>query len=138
MLDRGCVDWMLAQEPDVAIAAGPPFFDPSRVGEEEERIATSLLRRLSAGVPRVVIDHQALRSDDWRRFFRNGGSNVICAAQAEGQEPLPLESMRERLYEREGVEEGFREKLDRGEVPDRLHPVLLEEGLEGYFEEKLG
>ena len=118
MLNRGCVDWMLKQEPDIAIAAGPPFFDPKRVGKEEEKIATSLLRRLSGEVTRVVIDHQALRSDDWQRFFENGGKNVLCAAQFEGQEPLPLESMREMLYKREDVEEGFHEKLAMGELPD--------------------
>jgi len=133
MLNRGCVDWMLDQEPDVAIAAGPPFFDPERVGEKEEKIATLFLRRLSEGVPRVVVDHQVLRSDDWPRFFENGGRNVMCAARFEGLKPLPLESMREELYMREEVEEGFHEKLARRELPDRIREIIMEEGLEDYF-----
>jgi predicted metallo-beta-lactamase superfamily hydrolase len=138
LLDQGCVDWMLGQEPDIAIAAGPPFFDPARVGEEEERVATGLLRQLSGGVPRVVVDHQALRSDDWRRFLDSGGIGVMCAAQAEGESPRPLESMRSRLYEEMDVEEGFHQELARGVVPDRLRSLLLAQGLEGFYREQLG
>ncbi len=137
LLDQGCVDWMLGEEPDMAVVAGPPFFDPARVGEEEEKVATGLLGQLSEDVDRVVVDHQALRSDDWHRFLGRAGPGVMCAAQAEGESPMPLESMRRRLYEEVDVEEGFHEELARGVVPDRLRSLLLAQGMEAYYKKQL-
>jgi predicted metallo-beta-lactamase superfamily hydrolase len=136
LLDRGCVDWMLGQNPDLAITAGPPMFDPERMKNGERGIAAELLRRLSR-VPRVVVDHHLLRSPEWEDFLGEGGGNATCAAEMEKVPPTPMESERASLYEAEEVDDGFHEQLQRGRMPNRLRPVVLEVGMESIFKASL-
>jgi predicted metallo-beta-lactamase superfamily hydrolase len=136
LLNRGCVDWMLDQNPDLAITAGPPMFDPERMKNGEREIAAGLLRRLSA-VPRVVVDHHLLRSPEWEDFLREGGDNVFCATAMEKVPTMPMESQRGALYEAEEVDEGFHGQLRRGRMPNRLRPVVAEVGMESIFKPSL-
>jgi predicted metallo-beta-lactamase superfamily hydrolase len=136
LLNRGCVDWMLDRNPDLAITAGPPMFDPDRMKHGEYEIAAELLRRLSR-VPRVVVDHHLLRSLEWEGFLKEGSENATCAA-AMGRVPvMPLENRREKLYEAEEIDEGFHEQLKRGRMPNRLRPVVAEVGMESIFKASL-
>lgn len=136
LLNLGCVDWMLDQEPDLAITAGPPMFDPERMKSGERELAAGFLRRLSQ-VPRVVVDHHLLRSLDWEDFLREGGDNVACAAAMENVPTMPMESQRGDLYEAEEVEEEFHEQLGRGRMPNRLRPVVSEVGMESIYKASL-
>lgn len=137
LLNRGCVDWMLGQDPDIAITSGPPLFDPERVMGSERSIALSLLRRLSQQVPQVVVDHHLLRATNWKDFMVEGGNDVMCAANMEREPPLALESRRAALYEEEDVEEGFHKQLEDGIIPDRLRPAIYKAGTESYYEASL-
>jgi predicted metallo-beta-lactamase superfamily hydrolase len=134
LLDRGCVDWMLGQEPDIAVVAGPPIFDPERVKGTERSVALGLLGELAAKIPQVIVDHHLLRAADWRDFLAKDGEGTMCAANFDGRSPMPLESRRAELYEEEDVEKGFHEHLIEGRVPARLQSVLHEEGMESYYQ----
>jgi predicted metallo-beta-lactamase superfamily hydrolase len=133
LLERGCVDWMLGQEPDLVITAGPPLFDPERIKGNERSTALGFLGELSHHVPHVVVDHHLLRARDWQEFLIEVKNGVMCAAEHEGVTPLPLESRRSSLYEMEEVEEGFHKQLDDGEIPDRLRPTINDTGIKGFF-----
>jgi predicted metallo-beta-lactamase superfamily hydrolase len=137
LLNRGCVDWMLEQSPDLAITAGPPTFDPERMKDGELEMASGFLDRLSHQVPRVVVDHHLLRSPDWADFLGRCVNGVACAADVEGVPLLPLESERSSLYEREEVEAGFHKQLDEGRVPNRLRSTISEEGMERIYKASL-
>ncbi len=139
LLNRGCIDWMLDQRPDIAVVAGPPLFDPERMKGGEREIAAGYLRELSNRIPRLVVDHHLLRGSDWREFLAESGAGtrVRCAAESEGVPPSPLESKRQALYEEEEVEKEFHQQLLDGKVPDRLGSVIREEGLESYYEASL-
>ena len=117
LLNRGCVEWMVDQDPDMAITAGPPMFDPERMKHGERDMASGFLKRLSKSVPLVVVDHHVLRSPEWREFLAEGCDGVACAADVEGVPPLPLESERQSLYDGEDVERGFHEQLRDGWCP---------------------
>jgi predicted metallo-beta-lactamase superfamily hydrolase len=136
LLNRGCVDWMLDRNPDLAITAGPPMFDPDRMKNGEYEIAAGLLRRLSR-VPRVVVDHHLLRSPEWEGFLKEGSDNATCAAAMEKDTVMPLESQRGKLYEAEEADDGFHEQLRRGRMPNRLRPVVAEVGLESIYKASL-
>ncbi len=141
LLNEGCVDWMLAQGPGLAVVAGPPIFDSERVRRQEREISLRLLRRLAAEVPKVVVDHHLLRSVDWRNYLQEAGDlgdGVQCAAEAEGVPVLQHEARRQELYEKEEVDEEFHHDLERGRVPGRLRGVLEETGMRDVYKVALG
>jgi predicted metallo-beta-lactamase superfamily hydrolase len=132
LLNGRCVEWMVEQEPDLAITAGPPLFDPDRMKHGEWGMASGLLKELSRGVPNVVVDHHPLRSPDWRDFLGEV-PGVGCAAEVKGVPVLTLECERRSLYQEEEIEAGFHQQLANGRVPNRLRSVILEEGLERIY-----
>jgi len=136
LLNAGAVEWMLSQEPDLAIVAGPPIFDHERVSSEDEKYSLRLLGRLSQGVPEVVVDHHLLRSDRWRSFLEGLGDlrkKVYCAAEREGAPVRTYESQRRKLYEEEEVEGTFHDELASGHIPERLREVVMETGMERFY-----
>lgn len=137
LLNPGCVDWMISEEPDLAVVAGPPIFDRSRVGDPERDLSSALLARLARNVPRVVVDHHLLRSSEWRGFVDGVGRGVVCAAEHIGREVTNLEARRPSLYEAEPVGGGFHRELQEGRIPEGLGRVVREAGMESVYGENL-
>ena len=140
LLNSGCVNWMLGQNPDLAIVAGPPIFDKERVKDDDRKLSLDLLVRLVQGVPEVVVDHHLLRAADWRDFVEEVGglrARVKCAADREGKAIQTYESARRSLYEKEEVDEGFHQDLKAGRMPNRLRSVVHETGMEEVFKTPL-
>jgi len=141
LLNRGCVDWMLANKPQLAVVAGPPIFDSERVQGPEMDLSMGLLRRLAKGIPNVIVDHHLLRSVDWRSYLRAAGDlgdGVHCAADGRGVPVLEYEARRQELYDREKVDEEFHQDLERGRMPNRLRPVVEEAGMREVYKAALG
>jgi predicted metallo-beta-lactamase superfamily hydrolase len=140
LLNPGCVDWMLEQEADLAIAAGPPIFIKERVSDQDRAYSLGLLSRLTEGVPEVVVDHHLLRAPNWREFLDGLGDarpRAKCAAEREGKKVATHESNRHALYEREQPDPDFHEVLQRGKVPNRLRSIVYETGMEDIYETPL-
>lgn len=133
LLNGGCVDWMIGCKPSLAVAAGPPIFDESRVSKDDRRFSSQLLGRLCEAIPRVVVDHHLLRSDDWTGFIVESGSAAECAATFRGEPVDALESRRKELFAEDPPDTGFYTELARGSIPSALREMLHDLGSEEVY-----
>ena len=97
---------ILNEKPDVLMVGGPPFYlGGLEVDERQLQNGLANLNRIVQAVPVTVIEHHALRDDDWwtraKELYSSAkkvGHQITTAAEFVGEENQFLESMRKQLY----------------------------------------
>jgi predicted metallo-beta-lactamase superfamily hydrolase len=119
LLDRETVLKVLAWEPTIVFASGPPLYLSHRVPEagKEASVNAFLLAR---HVDTLILDHHLLRSFEgysWLKELAGKVENrVLCAAEFMGKAPELLEAQRKVLYEKIPVPSGWHEAYAKGEA----------------------
>jgi predicted metallo-beta-lactamase superfamily hydrolase len=103
LLDRETVLKVLAWEPTIVFASGPPLYLSHRVPEAGNE-ASEYAFLLANHVDTLILDHHLLRSFEgysWLKGLAKKVENrVLCAAEFMGKEPELLEAQRKILYEK--------------------------------------
>ncbi len=93
--------YLARERPDLLYLSGPPAYLESQVGAALiERGITSLLRIIETTGCRVILDHHALRAQDYRERLRRAweAGRVLTAAGYLGLDDAPLEARRRDLW----------------------------------------
>ncbi len=119
LLEDATVSCILAWQPTVVLASGPPLYLP-HLSKQQRKAALRNAVRLAHGVDTLILDHHLLRSEGGRRWLDKlavtTGNNVVCAADFMGQRRTMLEAWRKRLYAEMPVPKGWHAAYARGEV----------------------
>ncbi|MCO5382409.1 MAG: MBL fold metallo-hydrolase [Methanosarcina barkeri] len=109
LLDREAVLEVLAWEPTIVFASGPPLYLSHRVPEAGKEASENALL-LASDVDTLILDHHLLRSFEGYRWLKELAgkveNRVLCAAEFMGKEPELLEAQRKTLYEKMPVPSG--------------------------------
>ncbi len=108
-------DLVLAAKPDTVMLGGPPLYlSGFRVDETQLERGLRNLERIAAAVPLVVLEHHALRDEQWRSKMdsvfqkaKQAEHRILTAAEYIGKENLFLESKRKQLYQDHPPSEEF-------------------------------
>ena len=111
------VRMILDLEPETVVVGGPPLYllkKPSTMREKARFFA----ERLAGEVPRLVLDHHLLRSEEglqWLKELNRTSPNMITSAAGfMGRTPRLLEARRKELYRRFPVPDGWHEDYEAG------------------------
>ena len=119
MLNDTAIRQILAWQPNIVLASGPPIYLPSLTLEEQED-ALRRAFRLAKGVDTLILDHHLMRSKRGERWLDHVSSltarKVVCAADFMGLRRNLLEAERVLWYKRLPVPEGWHEAYARGEI----------------------
>ena len=107
---------ILAIAPQMIMLGGPPLYlGGFRVDYAQLERGLSNLERIVGAVPIVVLEHHALRDEDWRikmdRVYAKAaekGHTIQTAAEYAGEKNLLLESKRKQLYRDQPPSEEFK------------------------------
>ena len=93
--------YLIRERPTLLYLSGPPAYLEAQIGAAliEQGVA-NLLRIIEATGCRVILDHHALRSQDYRERFARlwETGRVVTAAAFVGQADAPLEASRRHLW----------------------------------------
>lgn len=106
---------IVAEKPQLLIIGGTPvYLADFRVTETQIEKGLECLRRLTANVPLIILEHHLLRAENWREHSKtifeaahNSGNKVVSAAEFLGKEDNLLEARRKHLFEVEPTGAGF-------------------------------
>jgi predicted metallo-beta-lactamase superfamily hydrolase len=119
LLDRETVLKVLAWEPTIVFASGPPLYLSHRVPEAGEEASENAFL-LARHVDTLILDHHLLRSFEgysWLKELAGKVENqVLCAAEFMGKTPELLEAQRKVLYEKMPVPSGWHEAYAKGKA----------------------
>ncbi|MCW4029262.1 MAG: hypothetical protein NWE92_06415 [Candidatus Bathyarchaeota archaeon] len=107
---------ILAAKPDMLMLGGPPLYlGGFRVEQAALDRGIANLKRIVAAVPTVVLEHHALRDEDWRPKLEDvfeaaeaAGHRLLTAAEYAGAPNSFLESHRRQLYTQHPVSDEFK------------------------------
>ena len=112
LLDSEAVAYILAWQPDIVLASGPPIY-LTGLSLRQQRQAWENGSRLAHGVDTLILDHHLLRCEAGLRWLDQlacaTGRHVLCAADIMGQTRCLLEARRTQLYEEIPVPKGWHE-----------------------------
>jgi len=119
LLHAPTIEKILAWEPDIVLASGPPLYlKQLEWGARQSAMENAL--RLARGVKTLILDHHLLRDESGLAWLEElsmaAGREVLCAARFMGRKPLLLEAWRERLYAAMPVTEEWHDRYARGEA----------------------
>jgi uncharacterized protein len=122
LLDDATVDEIIAWQPDIVLAAGPPLY-LDRLSEAQIEGAWNNALRLARNIGVVILEHHLMRSTEgaiWLdRLARTVGKEVYCAADFMGLPRQLLEAEREQLYEAMPTPTNWHDDYAKGRVdPD--------------------
>ncbi len=97
---------ILEAKPTVLMLGGPPFYlGGFRVAEAQLKQGLNNLERIVEAVPVTILEHHALRDENWQNWTRQVyakatevGHAILSAAEFAGQSNVFLESKRKQLY----------------------------------------
>ncbi|WP_292391853.1 MBL fold metallo-hydrolase [Methanosarcina sp. UBA5] len=119
LLDREVVLKVLAWEPTIVFASGPPLYLSHRVPEAGKEASENALL-LARHVDTLILDHHLLRSFEGYSWLKELAgkveSRVLCAAEFMGRTPELLEAQRKNLYEKTPVTSGWHEAYAKGKA----------------------
>jgi predicted metallo-beta-lactamase superfamily hydrolase len=119
MLNDTAIKQILAWQPNIVFASGPPIYLPSLTLDEQEDALHRTLR-LAKRVDTLILDHHLMRSKKGERWLDHvsslTGHKVVCAADFMGLRRNLLEAERVLWYKRLPVPEGWHQAYARGEV----------------------
>ena len=121
MLNDEAIEKILAWQPNIVLASGPPIYLPSiTLGKREEALQRAL--RLAKKIDTLILDHHLMRSkkgEQWLdhvSFLTSAMHKVVCAADFMGVRRNLLEAERILWYKKLPVPERWHEAYARGEV----------------------
>ncbi len=97
---ESAAEYILSQNPDVAIIDGPPtYFLGYRFSEEDLKRSVKNLLKLADSIPKIILDHHLLRDLKYRERLREvyEYDNVITFAEFSGEKINMLEAHRRDL-----------------------------------------
>jgi predicted metallo-beta-lactamase superfamily hydrolase len=119
MLSDAAIKQILAWQPNIVLASGPPIHLPGVTLKKQE----SALRRtlqLAKEVDTLILDHHLMRSKEGEQWLDHvsslTGHKVICVADFMGCRRNLLEAERVFWYRKLPVPKGWHEAYARGEV----------------------
>jgi predicted metallo-beta-lactamase superfamily hydrolase len=119
LLDREAVLKVLAWEPTIVFASGPPLYLSHRVPEAGKEASENALL-LARHVDTLILDHHLLRSFEGYNWLKELAgmveSQVLCAAEFMGKTPELLEAQRKNLYEKAPVPSGWHEAYSKSKA----------------------
>jgi hypothetical protein len=124
MLNDEAVKLILAWQPNVVLASGPPIYLPSlTLGKQERALRRTL--QLAKGVDTLILDHHLMRSKKGEQWLDNvsslSGHKVICAADFMGRRRNLLEAERVLWYKKVPVPEGWHKAYACGEADTKAY-----------------
>jgi predicted metallo-beta-lactamase superfamily hydrolase len=119
MLNDQAIKQIIAWQPNVVLASGPPIYLPSlTLAEQEDALQRTL--RLAKRVDTLILDHHLMRSKKGEKWLNHAsaltGRKVVCVADFMGLRRNLLEAERVLWYKRLPVPEGWHQAYARGEV----------------------
>jgi len=119
LLDSATVDSIIAWQPDIVLAAGPPLY-LERLTEELRTVAWENGLRLARNVDILILDHHLMRDQQGPAWLEalsaEAGKQVYCAADFMGRKRLFLEAERTKLYETMPVPKHWHEEYAKGSI----------------------
>jgi len=125
MLNDEAIEKILAWQPNIVLASGPPIYLPSITLRKQEEALRRVLR-LAKKVDTLILDHHLMRSkkgEQWLDYISSlntSQNKVICAADFMGTRRNLLEAERILWYKKLPVPKGWHEAYSRGEI-DVIH-----------------
>lgn len=117
LLDADTIEYIIALQPDIVLAAGPPFY-LERLTEEFCTVAWENGLRLAHNVDTLILDHHLMRDQhglEWlKSLSQEVGKQVYCAADFMGKKRLLLEAERTKLYDTLPVPTHWHEEYAKG------------------------
>ena len=102
LLDSAAVDFIIAWQADIVLAAGPPLYLET-FSDELRTVAWENGLRLAHNVDILILDHHLMRDQQGPAWLEalsaETGKQVYCAADFMGKKRLFLEAGRTKLYE---------------------------------------
>jgi len=106
---------ILRENLGILVLGGPPLYlEGVRVEKTSIQQGLENASTIVGKVPKVIFEHHVLRSSNWKEQAgmviegaAKAGHEVVTAAEFLGEQPMLLESLRERLYEEEPPSEEF-------------------------------
>jgi len=100
------LELILGEKPQMLMVGGPPFYlGGFKVDVAQLQRGLKNLERLVEAVPLIVLEHHALRDEQWHQKIeqvhasaKKTGHKVVTAAEFLGAENVFLESRRKQLY----------------------------------------
>ncbi|MEA1888608.1 MAG: hypothetical protein U9N50_02335 [Pseudomonadota bacterium] len=124
LLDDATIDLILAWQPDIVLAAGPPLY-LDRLAQKEQKRARNNALRLGEVVPMLILDHHLMRSSagpEWLDMLSAElGKQLFCVADFMHQPRRLLEADRVQLYESMPVPEYWHEDYFSGKVNPEIY-----------------
>lgn len=117
LLDPATVDFIIAWQADIVLAAGPPLYLET-LTDELRTVAWQNALRLAATVDTLILDHHLMRDQQGLKWLdalsAAAGKQVYCAADFMGRKRLLLEAERAALYETMPVPASWHEDYAQG------------------------
>lgn len=117
LLDSVTVDFIIAWQADIVLAAGPPLY-LERLTDELRTVAWENGLRLAHNVDILILDHHLMRDQQGPAWLEAlsaaAGKQVYCAADFMGKKRLFLEAGRTKLYETMPVPTHWHEEYAKG------------------------
>jgi uncharacterized protein len=115
-MSKHTTELILAQTPTAIMLGGPPLYlGGFRVEMSQLEQGLNNLERIVAAVPTVILEHHALRDEDWRPKMEKvyqkaseAGHSIQTAAEYVGEANNFLESRRKQLYDEQPPTMEFR------------------------------
>jgi hypothetical protein len=130
MLNDKAIGEILAWQPNIVFASGPPLYLPSLTPEQQESALHRILR-VANKVDTLILDHHLMRSMKGERWLDHVSSltnhKVICAADFMGEHRNLLEAERLFCYRKAPVPRGWHEAYARGEVDVQTYLTMNRE-----------
>ena len=122
------LDLIKAEQPQIIMIGGPPFYlTRLKVEEEQLSVAIKNLGEVVETVPLTILEHHILRDESWREkardvFYRGykTGHKILTSAKFLGEENNFLEYGRRRLFIEKPPSKEF-EKWMRGRLKAKTH-----------------
>jgi len=122
LLENAAIDQILAWQPQIVLAAGPPLYlsDRGALTQQQCQQSWNNALRLAQQVETLIIDHHLLRSRegfDWLdSLSQQSGKRVCCAADFMHRRRLPLEALRVELYRVMPIPAGWYDAYAKGQA----------------------
>jgi len=117
LLDSATIDFIIAGQADIVLAAGPPLYLET-LPDEQRTAAWENGLRLAHNVETLILDHHLMRDQQGPAWLEalstEAGKQVYCAADFMEKKRLLLEASRTKLYETMPVPTNWHELYANG------------------------
>ena len=119
MLNDEAIKQIIAWQPNIVLASGPPIYLPSLTLEEQEDALRRTLR-LAERVDTLILDHHLMRSRKGERWLDYVSfltkHKAVCAADFMGRRRNLLEAERVLWYKKLPIPDGWHRAYAHGEI----------------------